>query len=53
VGKAGAISLSRNFLHAAQLTLSHPRTGEQLSLKAPLPDALEAFLSTLEKSNVR
>jgi 23S rRNA pseudouridine1911/1915/1917 synthase len=49
VGKAGAISLSRNFLHAAQLTLSHPRTGEQLNLKAPLPPALETFLTTLER----
>jgi len=48
VSKAGAISLSRNFLHAAQLTLSHPRTGEQLSLKAPLPQALEASLATLD-----
>ena len=48
VSNAGAISLSRNFLHAAQLTLSHPRTGEQLSLKAPLPQTLEAFLATLD-----
>jgi 23S rRNA pseudouridine955/2504/2580 synthase len=53
VSKAGGISLSRNFLHAAQLTLSHPRTGEQLTLKAPLPNTLEAFLSTLEDSNVQ
>lgn len=48
ISKAGAISLSRNFLHAAELTLSHPRTGEQLSLKAPLPQALESFLSALQ-----
>src|SRR6478735_8769823 len=51
VSKAGAISLSRNFLHAAQLTLSHPRTGEQLSLKAPLPQTLETFLATLERKS--
>ena len=49
VSKAGAISLSRNFLHAAQLTLSHPRTGEQLSFKAPLPQTLETFLASLER----
>ena len=48
VGKAGAISLSRNFLHSAQLSLSHPRTGKQLSLKAPLPQTLETFLAALE-----
>jgi 23S rRNA pseudouridine1911/1915/1917 synthase len=48
VSKAGAISLSRNFLHARQLSLSHPRTGEQLSFKAPLPQTLEAFLASLE-----
>jgi 23S rRNA pseudouridine1911/1915/1917 synthase len=49
VSKAGAISLSRNFLHAAQLSLSHPRTGEQLSFKAPLPQTLEAFRGSLER----
>jgi 23S rRNA pseudouridine1911/1915/1917 synthase len=48
VGKSGAISLSRNFLHAAELTLSHPRTGQKLDLKAPVPKALEDFLATLE-----
>ncbi len=51
VSKAGAISLSRNFLHAAQLSLSHPRTGEQLSFKAPLPQTLETFLATLERKS--
>jgi 23S rRNA pseudouridine1911/1915/1917 synthase len=51
VGKAGAISLSRNFLHSAQLSLSHPRTGEQLSFKAPLPQTLETFLATLERKS--
>ena len=49
VGRAAAISLSRNFLHSAGLTLSHPRTAENLSLKAPLPEQLETFLATLEK----
>jgi 23S rRNA pseudouridine1911/1915/1917 synthase len=49
VGKSGAISLSRNFLHSAQLSLFHPRTGEQLSFKAPLPQTLETFLAALER----
>jgi 23S rRNA pseudouridine1911/1915/1917 synthase len=43
-----AISLSRNFLHAAQLELSHPRTNEELALAAPLPAELEAFLAKIE-----
>jgi 23S rRNA pseudouridine1911/1915/1917 synthase len=43
-----ALSLPRNFLHAAQLELTHPRTGKQIALKSPLPPELEAFLATLE-----
>jgi 23S rRNA pseudouridine1911/1915/1917 synthase len=50
VSKAGAISLSRNFLHSAQLSLFHPRSGEQLSFKAPLPQMLETFLAGLERN---
>jgi 23S rRNA pseudouridine1911/1915/1917 synthase len=42
-----SISLNRNFLHAAELEFAHPITAEPLSLKAPLPDELEAFLSRL------
>jgi 23S rRNA pseudouridine1911/1915/1917 synthase len=45
---ATAISLSRNFLHAAQLELSHPRTGERIALKSPLPAELQAFLEKVE-----
>lgn len=44
----GAISLSRNFLHAAELELAHPRTGQQLTLCAPVPDELTEFLRRLE-----
>ena len=47
--EGGAISLSRNFLHAAQLELTHPRTGERIALKSPLPAELRAFLATVEK----
>jgi 23S rRNA pseudouridine1911/1915/1917 synthase len=46
--EGGAISLPRNFLHAAQLELSHPRTGERIALKSPLPPELLAFLATVE-----
>jgi 23S rRNA pseudouridine1911/1915/1917 synthase len=44
--EGSALSLSRNFLHAAQLELVHPRTGEKVALKSPLPQELQAFLAT-------
>jgi 23S rRNA pseudouridine1911/1915/1917 synthase len=34
----------RHALHAAELALDHPRTGERLKLVAPLPDDLKALL---------
>jgi 23S rRNA pseudouridine1911/1915/1917 synthase len=47
-GKAGpAISLQRNFLHAAALQFAHPRTGETLSFSIPLPEQLAEFLRGL------
>jgi 23S rRNA pseudouridine1911/1915/1917 synthase len=47
--EGSAISLPRNFLHAAQLELLHPRTGEKIALKSPIPAELRAFLTTIEK----
>ncbi len=41
------ISLRRNFLHAADLQLTHPRTGKPLALKSPLPAELRDFLAGL------
>jgi 23S rRNA pseudouridine1911/1915/1917 synthase len=46
--EGAALSLSRNFLHAAQLELIHPRTGEKIEFKSPLPSELQAFLATVE-----
>src|SRR5271157_148413 len=43
----GALRLHRNFLHAAAVELSHPRTGQPLSLTAPLPMELTSFLEKL------
>ena len=37
-------TLPRNFLHAADLRLQHPRTGEALSFARPLPEELQEFL---------
>ena len=42
--EGAALSLPRNFLHAAQLELTHPRTGAKIGLKSPLPQELQAFL---------
>ena len=47
VGKIDLPALGRNFLHAAKLGFSHPRTGEWLELRAPLPAELRVFLETL------
>ncbi|MGO9124406.1 MAG: RluA family pseudouridine synthase [Terriglobales bacterium] len=40
-----AISLPRNFLHAAELQFQHPRTNQLLKFSRPLPAELAAFLS--------
>ncbi|PIT11197.1 RNA pseudouridine synthase [Snodgrassella communis] len=41
------IGLKRMFLHAAELTLAHPVSGDILQLTAPLPDELQQFLHHL------
>jgi 23S rRNA pseudouridine1911/1915/1917 synthase len=43
-----AMSLPRNFLHAAELELIHPRKRERITLKSPLPAPLLEFLSAIE-----
>jgi len=48
--KAG---LKRMFLHAAQLKLVHPLTGEPLELEAPLPPDLRDFLKRLDANEPR
>lgn len=42
------IGLKRMFLHAAELHLAHPLSGDMLHLYAPLPDDLQAVLDGLE-----
>jgi 23S rRNA pseudouridine1911/1915/1917 synthase len=44
------LALDRNFLHAAQLSFTHPKTGKSISINAPLPPELEGFLSTLKSA---
>jgi 23S rRNA pseudouridine1911/1915/1917 synthase len=43
----GTLELPRNFLHAAYLEFTHPRTGEEISVEAPLAPELTAFLANL------
>lgn len=48
-GKSGPkISLSRNFLHSAELQFEHPRRGELLTFSSPLPEPLVEFLRRLD-----
>jgi 23S rRNA pseudouridine1911/1915/1917 synthase len=42
--RARLTALGRQFLHAEQLGFRHPRTGEALRFKAPLPGELAEFL---------
>ena len=39
--------LKRMFLHAARLAFDHPVSGEKLTIEAPLPAELAAFLNSL------
>jgi 23S rRNA pseudouridine1911/1915/1917 synthase len=43
-----AFSLPRNFLHAARLEFSHPRTGETVANRSSIPGQLQDFLIKLE-----
>ena len=47
-GKSGStISLSRNFLHSAELEFEHPGRAELLSFSSPIPETLTEFLRAL------
>ena len=46
---AATLSLPRNFLHAAQLHFTHPRSGRPLEFQAPLPEDLRSFLDRLRR----
>jgi 23S rRNA pseudouridine955/2504/2580 synthase len=48
IGKCG---LKRLFLHAANIKFTHPNTGEQMELSAPLDSKLDAVLKSLRHLN--
>ena len=43
------LGLKRMFLHAAELHLAHPLSGEPLHLHAPLPDELQRLIQLLQQ----
>ncbi len=47
-----SLELERNFLHAAELEFAHPRTGESVHLKSPLPEELETLLREIESGQI-
>jgi 23S rRNA pseudouridine955/2504/2580 synthase len=42
-------ALKRMFLHAHQITFTHPESGKQVTINAPLPAECERFLVSLGK----
>jgi len=45
------IAFKRMFLHAHQITFTHPDTGKPVTLNASLPPECESFLKSLERAN--
>ncbi len=42
------LGIGRQFLHSARIAFRHPRTGEEVEARAPLPPDLQAALGRLE-----
>jgi 23S rRNA pseudouridine1911/1915/1917 synthase len=47
--KSAPISLSRNFLHSAELSFRHPRSEQLVAFKTDLPLELQDFLQKIEE----
>ena len=45
--------LKRMFLHACKVVITHPQGGAMVSLEAPMPPELQAFLATLDAGEAR
>jgi 23S rRNA pseudouridine1911/1915/1917 synthase len=46
-GETSLPRLGRNFLHAARVGFTQPKSGEWIEVRAPLPQALQTFLQQL------
>jgi 23S rRNA pseudouridine1911/1915/1917 synthase len=49
-GRAGALGLPRQFLHAERLEFAHPMTGAAIAAQSPLPSDLSAALEVAGRS---
>ncbi|MBR3357603.1 MAG: RluA family pseudouridine synthase [Solobacterium sp.] len=49
--KCSLMDTQGQVLHAHRLTLVHPRTGEEMTFEAPLPEYFENLLTILRKGN--
>ena len=49
--RAAIARLGRPFLHAARLTIVHPRGDEKMDFNSPLPSELQSFLEILRKES--
>ena len=49
-GRAGALGLERQFLHAERLAFRHPSTGAAIDVSSPLPDDLREALELAGRS---
>jgi 23S rRNA pseudouridine1911/1915/1917 synthase len=47
---ASTLSLPRNFLHAAHLNFTHPKSKRAVEYDAPLPKDLQTFLEKLRRA---
>jgi 23S rRNA pseudouridine1911/1915/1917 synthase len=47
IGRESLPALGRNFLHAARIALTHPRTGQRMEFRAPLPEELVTYIRGL------
>jgi 23S rRNA pseudouridine1911/1915/1917 synthase len=47
VGSKSLAPLGRNFLHAARIAFTHPRSGEHVEFRAPLPPELQSYFGEL------
>lgn len=50
VGDTVLPPLERNFLHAAKVAFTHPRTGKRVEFRAPLPPELQSYLQPLTEA---
>ncbi|MEN8256474.1 MAG: RluA family pseudouridine synthase [Thermodesulfobacteriota bacterium] len=50
--KAQVEGVTRQYLHASQLTITHPLTTEILQFDAPMPQDMKSFLATLQKKEL-